>query len=110
MHRFKTSAFNLLLVLSSLAGTAVHAQIDLNTATEIELDGLKGAGPALTRAVLNAQVKAPFQDWPDALKRVKGLGAHKAAQLSAQGVRVQGLPFEPTGGMGSASGTHAARP
>ena len=73
-----------------LAGAQV---IDLNQATEITLDGLKGVGPALTREVLSERDKAPFKDWNDVTRRVKGIGPRKANQLSEQGVRVQGLPF-----------------
>ena len=70
------------------------AQLDLNKATEIELDGLKGLGPKLTRQVMDERQKTPFKDWPDAMRRIQGIGPQKAANLSAQGVRVQGQPFE----------------
>lgn len=74
-------------------GLAGAQAIDLNQATEITLDGLKGVGPALTREVLSERDKAPFQDWNDVTRRVKGIGPRKASQLSEQGVRVQGQPF-----------------
>lgn len=75
-----------------LAGVA-WAQVDLNKATEIDLDGLKGVGPALTREFMTEREKAPFRDWPDVMQRVKGIGPKKAASLSAQGVRVQGQGY-----------------
>ena len=75
-----------------LAGVA-WAQVDLNKATEIELDGLKGLGPTMTREVMAERQKATFRDWPDVLQRVKGIGPKKAASLSEQGVRVQGLGY-----------------
>ena len=75
-----------------LAGVA-WAQVDLNKATEIELDGLKGLGPTMTREVMTERQKATFRDWPDVLQRVKGIGPQKAASLSAQGVQVQGLGY-----------------
>jgi competence protein ComEA len=68
-------------------------QIDLNKATEIELDALKGVGPVLTKAVMDERKKAPFKDWEDATSRVKGLGPQKASSLSEQGVRVQGSAY-----------------
>lgn len=77
----------------SLSGLAWAQQIDLNQATEIELDGLQGVGPSLTRVVLNERKKAPFKDWADVTQRVKGIGAQKARKLSEQGVRVQGQAF-----------------
>ena len=80
------------LVIGLCTGLA-WAQIELNKASEIDLDGIKGIGPALTRQVLAERQKAPFQDWTDVRSRVKGLGPVKAAQLSEQGLRVNGEPY-----------------
>jgi competence protein ComEA len=88
----KTTA---VLVTGLFAGLC-YAQIELNQASEIDLDGLKGIGPATTRQVLAERQKAPFKDWPDVLARIRGLGQQKAASLSSQGLTVQGLPFSPT--------------
>lgn len=85
----KTTA---VLVTGLFAGLCL-ADIELNTATEIDLDGLKGIGPATTRQVLAERQKAPFKDWPDVLARIRGLGQHKAMQLSDQGLRVEGAPY-----------------
>ena len=74
-------------------GLSWAQQIDLNKATEIELDGLKGVGPVLTKAVMAERKKAPFKDWEDVTSRVKGLGPQKASSLSEQGVRVQGSAY-----------------
>ncbi len=82
-----------LLALAFLA-TAWSQELDLNKASEMELDGLNGVGPALTRQVMNERLKSPFKDWADVSARVKGIGPQKAKILSAQGVRVQGLGFE----------------
>lgn len=75
------------------AGLVCAQSIDLNQASEIELDGLQGVGPALTREVLRERNKAPFKDWADVTRRVKGIGPQKANRLSAQGVRVQDQAF-----------------
>jgi len=69
-------------------------QIELNKATEVELDALKGVGPVLTKALMDERKKAPFKDWEDATSRVKGLGSQKASSLSEQGVRVQGSAYD----------------
>ena len=87
---FKTSAAALLSF--ALMGMA-WAQVDLNQASELELDGLHGVGPALTRDLMRERQKAAFQNWADVMRRVKGMGPAKAAKLSSQGVRVQGLAF-----------------
>ena len=80
------------IAIAMLASIA-WAQVDLNKASEIELDGLTGVGPTLTREVMTERVKAPFRDWQDVMQRVKGIGPKKAANLSEQGVRVQGQGY-----------------
>ncbi len=69
------------------------AQVDLNKAREIDLDGLNGVGPTMTRHIMNERQIAPFRDWADVMQRVKGIGPKKAANLSDQGVRVQGQSY-----------------
>lgn len=81
------------LLAFGFAGLTWAQQIDLNKATEVELDALKGVGPVLTKAVMDERKKAPFKDWEDATSRVKGLGPQKASSLSGQGVRVQGSAY-----------------
>jgi competence protein ComEA len=75
------------------AGLSWAQSIDLNKATEVELDALKGVGPVLTKAVMEERKKALFKNWEDATSRVKGLGPQKASSLSEQGVRVQGSAY-----------------
>lgn len=86
-------AITVTIPMVSLLVGAAWAQVDLNQATEIELDGLKGLGPATTRQVLDERQKAPFRDWPDVMQRIKGIGPKKAASLSEQGIRVQGQAY-----------------
>ncbi len=81
------------LLAFSFAGLTWAQQIDLNKASEVELDALKGVGPVLTKAVMDERKKAPFKNWEDATSRVKGLGPQKASSLSDQGVRVQGSAY-----------------
>ena len=72
------------------------AQIELNKASEIDLDSLKGVGPSLTRQVLNERQKGAFTNWADVMQRIKGIGTQKAASLSEQGLRVQGQLYAPS--------------
>jgi competence protein ComEA len=81
------------LLAFGFAGLTWAQQLDLNKATEVELDALKGVGPVLTKAVMDERKKAPFKSWEDATSRVKGLGPQKASSLSEQGVRVQGSAY-----------------
>lgn len=73
---------------------AVDTTVDVSQASEAELDGLKGIGPALSRRILEARDQAPFQDWNDFLGRVSGVGPRAAARLSQEGLRVNGQTFD----------------
>lgn len=70
--------------------------LDINLASEADLDSLKGVGPATTQRVLAERDKAPFADWPDLMGRVKGLRAPSARKLSDQGLTVNGQPYPDT--------------
>jgi competence protein ComEA len=64
--------------------------VEVNTASEADLDSLRGLGPAQTRRILAARQDGPFAHWPDLQQRVKGLGPALARQLCEQGLRVAG--------------------
>jgi competence protein ComEA len=85
------------VLVSSLLVGACWAQVELNQATEVDLDGLRGVGPSLTRQVLSERQKRAFESWADLQQRIKGIGPKKAASLSDQGLRVQGLIYTPSG-------------
>lgn len=76
----------------AVAGCA-PALVELNQATAIELDGLKGIGPAMSRQMLQTRLIGPYTSWPDLMHRVKGLGSRKAQALSEAGLRVNGLAY-----------------
>ena len=76
-----------------LACTCSSWALELNQASEAELDGLKGMGPALNRRVREARAVRAFSDWADLQQRVSGIGAHKARTFSQQGLTVQGQPL-----------------
>jgi competence protein ComEA len=69
------------------------AAVEVNTATEAELDGVKGLGPSSTARILKARVQGPFQDWADFMRRVKGIKPAKAEQLSKDGLTVAEKPY-----------------
>ena len=68
--------------------------LEINHATEAELDGLRGLGPAFTRRILSERDIRPFADWPDLMRRVSGMGGVTAQKLSAQGLTVQNQSLE----------------
>jgi competence protein ComEA len=85
----------LLLLTVMLFGTACFAAVDVNQASEAELDGIKGIGPSLSGKILQARNKGPFKDWVDLRQRVKGIGNKSAARLSDAGLIVNGASYEP---------------
>jgi len=87
-------SFVLGLALATLPLAAVA--LDINQASEMELDALRGVGPALSARVLQARAQAPFKDWPDLMARVSGMGPQKVQQLAREGLTVNGLPLDET--------------
>ncbi|MEA5097170.1 MAG: helix-hairpin-helix domain-containing protein [Burkholderiaceae bacterium] len=86
--------FNKLLmffaVLIATMGLA-FAQVDVNRATQAELDGIKGIGPKISRTILAERNKGGnFKDWDDLQKRVKGIGEKNSVKLSQAGLTVGG--------------------
>lgn len=101
MHK-KIIAFLACLPLSlALAG------VEINQASEADLDGIKGLGPATTRLILAERQKAEFKSWADLISRVKGLGENSAAKLSEAGLSVNGVGYMPKSGSNK-SGTNKA--
>lgn len=85
----------LIALLATLASTlCLAAALDINQATEAELDSIKGIGPATSSKILDERKKGKFKDWNDFVERVKGIGDKKANQLSEQGVTVNGALFK----------------
>jgi len=80
--------------LASLLSAASLGATEANQATEAELDSVKGLGPASTARILQAREQAPFKDWADFMRRVKGFKAATAARLSEAGLTVNGAAFE----------------
>lgn len=74
--------------------TASYA-LELNNATEAQLDGLRGLGPSSTARILLARETGPFMSWDDFMTRVKGIKPATAAKFSSQGLTVNGVPYAP---------------
>lgn len=66
-----------------------YAAVDVNTANEDALRGIKGIGPAKAKAILEERTAhGPFKDPSDLGKRVKGMGGHTVERLQAEGLAV----------------------
>lgn len=80
-------------LLLALCVSAVMAAVDINKATQAELESVKGIGPGMSAKILDERKKAQFKDWPDVIERVKGVGMGNAAKFSANGLTVNGSAF-----------------
>ena len=77
----------------TLAFLSPAMALDVNQASEAELDGLRGIGPPFTRRLMAARAQHPFKDWSDLMQRVSGMGPRVAQSLTDQDLTVQGLPL-----------------
>ena len=83
----------LLAFFAALSVFAAFAAVDVNKASEAELDGIKGIGPVTTRLIVAERKKSEFKNWEDFISRVKGVGDKSAAKFSAEGMTVSGAPY-----------------
>jgi len=87
MHKFLRSFLcSSLLAGALLSSTAAFAapelsgQINLNTASQEQLELLPGVGPAIAKKVVDYRAQKPFED-PTHLMRIKGIGRKTFAKL-----------------------------
>jgi competence protein ComEA len=82
-------------LLTVAAATTVSAAVlDVNTATQAQLEQLRGIGVSMSEKLLAERAKQPFADWADLIARVPGVSARSAERLSAQGLRVGERAYE----------------
>jgi competence protein ComEA len=81
--------------LALLTATA-FAAVDINKASQAELESIKGIGPSMSTKILAARKTGAFKDWTDLQTRVKGVRAGNSAKFSADGLTVNGAAFSAT--------------
>lgn len=79
-------------VLAALS-FAAQAAVDINKASQAELETVKGIGPAMSERIVEERKKGPFKDWADLITRVKGIGDGNAARFSSAGLTVSGTAY-----------------
>lgn len=84
----------ILTLLAFLSALSCYAALDINQASEAELDSIKGIGPGTSGKILLERKKGNFKDWSDFIARVQGIAEVKAANFSAAGVTVNGAAFK----------------
>lgn len=83
----------ILAFFAAMSLVTAFAAVDVNKATDAELDGIKGLGPVTTKLITSERKKGEFKSWDDFISRVKGVGDKTAAKLSANGLTVSGAAY-----------------
>lgn len=96
LNRLETTMIRTLIALL-MAATAFASQaaVELNKASQAELETVKGIGPSMSTKILDARKSGAFKDWSDVVSRVKGVGPGNASKFSADGLTVNGAAFKP---------------
>jgi competence protein ComEA len=91
-HMFKKIVLSIAAFIASVG--IAYAAVDVNKATQAELDSVKGIGPAISKAIVDERAKGgPFKDWADFETRVKGVGEKSGAKMSEAGLTVGGKSY-----------------
>jgi competence protein ComEA len=96
-----------LAFFAAMSLVAAFAAVDVNKATEAELDGIKHIGPATSKLIISERKKSEFKNWDDFITRVKGVGEKRAAEFSAAGLTVSGAAYTGAGAAGAKAKTKA---
>ncbi|HEX7642062.1 MAG TPA: helix-hairpin-helix domain-containing protein [Burkholderiaceae bacterium] len=111
IKKFLLACFAFLLTMG-----IAFAEVEVNKADQSALDGVKGIGPTISKAIIAERTKnGDFKDWADLQKRVKGIGDKNSSKLSQAGLVVNGqakpgAPAAATAPASAASSAKAAAP
>jgi len=86
----------ILATTAMLFAAASFAAVDVNKGSAGEIDEIKGVGPAMSQRIIDARKDGEFKSWEDFMARVKGVKEKTAAKLSAEGLTVNGKPYDQT--------------
>jgi competence protein ComEA len=86
-----------LAFFAAMSLAAAFAAVDVNKASEAELDSVKHIGPATSKLIISERKKSEFKNWEDFITRVKGVGPKRAAEFSAAGLTVGGAAYTGAG-------------
>ncbi|WP_206952837.1 ComEA family DNA-binding protein [Trinickia acidisoli] len=85
---FKRFVLLAAVLIAAFPAFFAHA-VDVNTADEAALRGIKGIGPAKAKAIVDERAAGGlFKDADDLGQRVKGLGGQAIERLEAEGLTV----------------------
>ena len=83
----KSLVFSVLLAASGLAAAT---PINVNTATQSELESIKGIGPSKAKTIIAERLDGGhFQDTNDLQKRVRGIGMKSVEKMVDNGLTIE---------------------
>lgn len=100
----------ILAFCAAMSFVAAFAAVDVNKATDAELDGIKGIGPVTSKLITAERKKGEFKNWDDFVARVKGVGDKNAAKFSAEGLTVGGAAYTGAGAADAKAKAKADKP
>lgn len=83
----------LIAALIATCAFAAHGAVDVNKASQAELETIKGIGPSVSTRILDERKKGEFKDWSDMVVRVKGVGPGNAKRFASDGLTVNGADY-----------------
>jgi len=95
----RSAALAAVLTVSAL-GVANASPINVNTATQSELESIKGIGPSKAKTIISERLDGGhFQDANDLQKRVRGIGMRSVEKMVDNGLTIEapGSFREPNG-------------
>ena len=110
----RSAALATVLAVSPL-GAAIASPINVNTASQSELESIKGIGPSKAKTIIAERLDGGhFQDANDLQKRVRGIGMKSVEKMVDNGLTIEapGSFREPNGRTkkeGGASGRRNSR-
>ena len=111
---FKAAVVAVTLYVSG-SGAVYAAPINVNTATQTELESIKGIGPSKAKTIIAERLDGGhFQDANDLQKRVRGIGMKSVEKMVDNGLTIEAPSSfrEPNGRTkkeGAASGRRSSR-
>jgi len=85
----RAAALSATLAFTSL-GVAIASPINVNTATQSELESIKGIGPSKAKTIIAERLDGGhFQDANDLQKRVRGIGMRSVEKMVDNGLTIE---------------------
>ena len=104
----KSLVFSVLVAVSALAAAS---PVNVNTATQSELESIKGIGPSKAKTIIAERLDGGhFQDANDLQKRVRGIGMRSVEKMVDNGLTIEApSSFREPHGRTNKEGSKASR-